>query len=156
MLPWLSLIVTMVLLNEEWMCATPAPTFLNSRFLRVLVCFLAANQTPTVYLAPRNEPGVSSPRPETAKSDGGSGPRTSGENVRARRSARRPPKTADVEVYTAAASAVNSLGGRSPGLVRPVQVRGGGPQRASGECLQNLRLGRAGRAGGCLVNGPCR
>jgi hypothetical protein len=62
-LPWLSEIVTIVLLNDEWMCATPDPTFLNSRFLRVLVCFLAANGAPSVYLAPRYEPGVSSPRP---------------------------------------------------------------------------------------------
>jgi hypothetical protein len=29
-------------LNDEWTCATPEPTFLNSRFLRDFVCFLAA------------------------------------------------------------------------------------------------------------------
>ena len=51
------------------MCATPDPTFLNSRFFRVLVCFLAANATPTVYLAPRCEPGVSSPRPRRRVSE---------------------------------------------------------------------------------------
>src|ERR1700736_2001273 len=42
--PVLSVIVTIVLLNDEWMCATPDPTFLNSRFFRVLVCFLAAKR----------------------------------------------------------------------------------------------------------------
>src|SRR5579884_1842975 len=42
--PVLSVIVTIVLLNDEWMCATPEPTFLNSRFFRVLVCFLAAKR----------------------------------------------------------------------------------------------------------------
>src|ERR1700676_121768 len=62
-LPWLSEIVTIVLLNEEWMCATPEATFLNSRFLRALGCFLAANAAPKFILAPRHEPGVSSPRP---------------------------------------------------------------------------------------------
>src|ERR1700738_5475693 len=42
--PVLSVIVTMVLLNDEWIWATPDPTFLNSRFLRVLVCFFAATR----------------------------------------------------------------------------------------------------------------
>src|SRR5450755_2596929 len=68
-LPWLSEIVTIVLLNDEWTCATPDPTFLNSRFLRVLVCFLAAKrELPFVFILPRaeNEPGVSSPRPAPA------------------------------------------------------------------------------------------
>src|SRR5579862_6357199 len=41
--PWGSLIVTMVLLKEAWTRATPDWTFLTSRFLRDLVCFLAAN-----------------------------------------------------------------------------------------------------------------
>src|ERR1700693_305873 len=62
-LPWLSEIVTIVLLKEEWMWATPARTFLNSRFLRALGCFLAANRAPEFILPPRTEPGVSSPRP---------------------------------------------------------------------------------------------
>src|SRR5476649_781543 len=57
-LPWLSEIVTMVLLNDEWMCATPDPTFLNSRFLRVLVCFLAAKRKKLQLSCPtRNELG---------------------------------------------------------------------------------------------------
>src|ERR1700761_8980933 len=42
--PVLSVIVTIVLLNDEGMCATPEPTFLNSRFFLVLVCFLAAKR----------------------------------------------------------------------------------------------------------------
>src|ERR1700730_468089 len=42
--PVLAVIVTIVLLNEEWMCATPDPTFLNSSFLRVFVCFFTAKR----------------------------------------------------------------------------------------------------------------
>src|ERR1700733_7222569 len=36
-LPIWSVIVTMVLLNEAWMCATPNGTFLRSRFLNFLL-----------------------------------------------------------------------------------------------------------------------
>jgi hypothetical protein len=51
-------------LNEEWMCATPDPTFLNSRFLRVLVCFLAAKRKLLSVRFILSEHGpVSSPRP---------------------------------------------------------------------------------------------
>src|ERR1700736_4332200 len=57
--PVLSVIVTIVLLNDEWMCATPDPTFLNSRFLRVLVCFLAAKRKLlSAGLSCRARPGV--------------------------------------------------------------------------------------------------
>ena len=62
--PVLSVIVTIVLLNEEWMCATPDPTFLNSRFLRVLVCFLAAKRKLlSVRFILSGHGPVSSPRP---------------------------------------------------------------------------------------------
>ena len=57
------MIVTIVLLNDAWMCATPDWTFLTSRFLRVLVCFLAAKvKTPNVLSCPQTT-GLSSPRP---------------------------------------------------------------------------------------------
>src|SRR5471032_696811 len=61
--PWLSVIVTIVLLNELWMCAIPDPTFLNSRFLRVLVCFLAAKGKLRALSCPLQREGVSSPQP---------------------------------------------------------------------------------------------
>jgi hypothetical protein len=50
-------------LNDEWMWATPDPTFLNSRFLRVFVCFFAAKRQllSGIYLAGHGP--VSSPRP---------------------------------------------------------------------------------------------
>src|SRR5579875_2025968 len=41
--PRLSVTVTSVLLKEAWMCVTPLPTFLNSRFFRAFCCFLTAN-----------------------------------------------------------------------------------------------------------------
>jgi hypothetical protein len=50
-------------LNELWMCAIPDPTFLNSRFLRVLVCFLAAKRKLRYLSCPGKTSGVSSPQP---------------------------------------------------------------------------------------------
>ena len=41
----------------------PDPTFLNSRFLRVLVCFLAAKRKLRALSCPLQREGVSSPRP---------------------------------------------------------------------------------------------
>src|ERR1035441_1257469 len=74
-LPWLSEIVTIVLLKDEWMCATPDPTFLNSRFLRVFVCFLAAKrELPSTLSCParKTSPGcrrLDRHRPHGLRSD---------------------------------------------------------------------------------------
>src|SRR5580692_10712094 len=62
-LPWLSEIVTIVLLKDECTCATPEPMFLNSRRLRGLVCFLAAKRYSEGLSCPAQRGGVSSPRP---------------------------------------------------------------------------------------------
>src|ERR1700722_15427621 len=40
------------------MCATPEPTFLNSRRLRVLVCFLAAKPSLRWFICPAHDAGV--------------------------------------------------------------------------------------------------
>src|ERR1700742_2656503 len=56
--PIWSVMVTMVLLNEAWMCATPYGTFLRSRFLNFL--FLAALPAPCCAFAIRSSPSLSS------------------------------------------------------------------------------------------------
>src|SRR5471032_3005759 len=50
------------------MCAIPDPTFLNSRFLRVLVCFLAAKRKLRSLSCPQQREGVSSPQPAWPRS----------------------------------------------------------------------------------------
>src|SRR5215467_3311560 len=60
-LPIWSVMVTMVLLNEAWMCATPYGTFLRSRFLNFL--FLPAlPAAPFSGFAIRSSPSLSSCR----------------------------------------------------------------------------------------------